>query len=93
MRQLLTLATTTALLESSLDPDVGGSALTTRYLASPKFSVHDLTLPDGVVNDRITLSLERFRAGGTLSPEQVETEQAHFRAMLTALNNPRRERT
>lgn len=92
-QQLQTLVTTVALLESSLDPDVDDSSSTIRYLASPKFSVYDLTLPEGVIDDRITLSVERVTAWGTLSPDQVETKQAHFRSMLAMLNNPRRKRT
>jgi hypothetical protein len=92
-QQLRTLVTTVALLESSLEPDVDDSSSSTRYLASPKFSVYDLTLPEGVIDDRITLSVERVAAWGTLSSDQVETKQAHFRSMLAMLNNPRRKRT
>lgn len=91
-QQLRTLATTVALLESSFDSDVDGSSSTTRYLGSPKFSVHDLTLPEGVIDDRITLSIDRFMDSRTLNPDQAEMKRAHFRSMLAVLNNPRRKR-
>jgi len=73
-------------LESAFDPDVDDSASATRYLATPKFSHHDFMLPEGAIDDRLTLSLERFRAQETLSPDQRKSLRTNRRLMYTLLN-------
>ena len=84
--QLKTLANAVAILESAFDPDVDDSASAARYLATPKFSHHDFMLPEGAIDDRLTLSLERFRAQETLSPDQRKSLRTNRTLMYSLFN-------
>lgn len=82
MAQLFTLATATALLETSIAPESGSSDSPTRYLRAPKFSVHDIALPKGAIDERISLSLQRFATETPMQLDQLTTKNAHFKTML-----------